>query len=240
ISKGKAVVACKSFAYKGFTLIELLVVITIISILAAMLLPALKNAKDMANSISCVGNLKQIGLGLYNYTGDYSERLIPGATVDQTVPTLPIYWFHLLNPYMGANPVDIYSTNRPAWQNCPSKTMIPFYNRLGYGWNYAAEMNISTAGGFGIDPSLPNDYGWNSRLSEVTRPEHTIIIGDSRDAETAVNGYENFLVYSSAFYVSPLYRARRHPGKVGNYLMVDGHVEDLPPTMDAKYFFKVQ
>ena len=34
--------------------------------------------------------------------------------------------------------------------------------------------------------------------------------------------------------------ARRHPDNVGNYLILDGHVEKLPPTMDSKYFLKVQ
>jgi prepilin-type N-terminal cleavage/methylation domain-containing protein/prepilin-type processing-associated H-X9-DG protein len=96
-SRPQAAMCGSCRAKSAFTLIELLVVIAIIAILAAILFPVFAQAREKARAITCISNMKQIGLGMMQYVQDYDEQYPFDHMV---VGGVDSNWFTDIYPYI--------------------------------------------------------------------------------------------------------------------------------------------
>jgi len=204
---------------KGFTLIELLVVVAIISVLIAMLLPALSSARDQAKSAICLSNERQIYLKFVEYFNEYNNELPPGYSYDGTKYT---YWLDYIK-LASSNWADV-EKNQGRYPPCPSipaKKYPPPESIMGGGYVKGDYPNFTYA----MNLAFTEPWWKVHKIDRISRPSETLLIMD------------NLLIFLgdySQFHVLPEpgwsrwneTRDDRHHGKT-NILWSDGSISAM-------------
>ena len=113
------------FTRSAFTLIELLVVIAIIAILAAMLMPALSQARERGRDVSCKNKLKQLVSYYQFYANDNHEWLLPGYASTGSSYPWPSYMSSMISPQIKGSNSALSAVDRSIWHyfECPSEDL---------------------------------------------------------------------------------------------------------------------
>ena len=215
-----------------FTLIELLIVISIIAILAGMLLPALKQARNSARKISCTNQLRQIGTSLHLYTMDYSDY-IPGYYPEYNVTETKRRWVALLAPYAKTAVLWVCPGSRDygkkevaGLRQYKDMSRSEVYSLL----SQCQTIGINAYGGVNSNRAFGYTY---YKITSIKYTSRLIYAGDATGGDTAIYGERrnpNQLLYVLP-YIWPDSNASYYPHHNGtvNLLFIGGNAESFPP-----------
>lgn len=205
---------------KGFTLIELLVVIGIIAILAAILFPAFARARENARRASCQSNLKQLGLGIAQYTQDYDEKYPLLFTCNDGAATCndAEYWPNRIQPYVKSQQLFI----------CPSHSDPGLLNGINGTWkvSYAGNSIFNPPSGNQIPP-FSHEYRGPCSLASIQEVSTTFLAFDFKTYFEMNDWNKTDLGTASGV-------DKRHL-EGANFLFCDGHVKFLKNTKESQW-----